>query len=1222
MAWLLRQGEVLASLDFDATLASRARRRASGEGPVGALLVPSRRLVHTIGARGPLDVAYLDADLVVLATSRIARTASRWLAGAPRPSSRPRAVPSIAGGCAPATGWRSRSEPADPVAGRLRRRRPIGNLGDLSARAVATLAEADVVACEDTRHTGRLLAAAGMRRQAAPLAPRPQRGRADGRGARPCSRWARSWRSSPTPERRSSRIPATGSSPRRRPRAPGRPVPGPSALLAALVVSGLDPSRWRFEGFLPRKGAEREERLARLAASARDERRLRVARPRRPHPGGPRRRLRPGPPGGRGARADEAPRGGVAGRSRRGARARRAGRGPGRARPRPRGRVRPRRPPVTSSCRRGRPAGRGRALPAAAAGRGLGPPRGEPPGGLCRLARRRSSPGALAAPASAPGPRRRGRYAEAVVARYYQTTPIYYVNDRPHLGTAYTTVTADALARWHRLAGDEVLLPHRDRRARPEDRRGGRGARACPRRPGPTRRASWFREAWAALGITNDDFIRTTEPRHRRAVQRFVQAIYDNGFIYKGSTRAGTASCARPTTPRTSSPRAAGARSTDAGGVAGRGELLLRASPPSPTGSSSGTTANPAGGLARDEAQRGAWLHPPGPRGHLDLPDLHRLGDPGPLGPGARRLRLVRRADQLRTAVGYGSDDERFDDVVAGGPPPHRQGHLALPLRVVAGDVHGGRHRPADRAHRPRLLARRRGEDVEVAARTRSTRSSLAEDVGVDALRYHLLRDVTLGSDGDFSYEGLIARYNADLANNLGNLLAAGGDASSARSAAAWARRRAGRARAPAGERRRRGAWRRARAAWSAVAPPTTRSSATWRLIRETNAELEEHRAVEARARDPRSTGCSATPSRRSGSWRSSPRPRSPLAAPGSGGGSASRGRRTTPGLAAAEGASLEWGGYPGGLAVEKGEPALPPAARPRGRSRRSDRRPRGPDLREAWTDTHCHLQDGYLAEPAGSPRSSPARRAPGVARAICVGTDLDSSRRATELAARWTGGSRPRTAPRGPLVDGRAAPPRRRPGGRAPGGAARDPAAGLRRSASGTRASRSASAASTTTTTTRPGRSSGPPSPSRSPLARALEPRARRPHERRLGRHPRPPPARARPRADDHPLLHRRAGRGAACLDLGAYLSFSGIVTFKKARRGPRGGAPLPGRPAPRRDRRARSSPRCRTGAGRTSPPTSRWSARRSRRCRDARRRPSPTRHRERRRRLRPPPA
>ena len=113
---------------------------------------------------------------------------------------------------------------------------------------------------------------------------------------------------------------------------------------------------------------------------------------------------------------------------------------------------------------------------------------------------------------------------------YYLTTPIYYVNDAPHVGTAYTTVNADALARWHRLLGDDVWF------MTGTDEHGAKIVEAAEAngvtpKEWTDRTSARFVEAWSRLDIGYDDFIRTTEPRHYAVVQQFLQRIYDNGFI-------------------------------------------------------------------------------------------------------------------------------------------------------------------------------------------------------------------------------------------------------------------------------------------------------------------------------------------------------------------------------------------------------------------------------------------------------------------------------------------------------------------------------------------------------------------------------------------------------------------------------------------------------------------------------------------------------------------
>ena len=119
--------------------------------------------------------------------------------------------------------------------------------------------------------------------------------------------------------------------------------------------------------------------------------------------------------------------------------------------------------------------------------------------------------------------------------RYYITTPIYYVNDVPHIGHAYTTLACDALARFMRLDGYDVQLPNRHGRAWPEDRE----VRRCRRHSIPqafTDRVSQnFRDLSKTMNFTNDDFIRTTEERHIRSCQALWLKLKERGEIYLGS---------------------------------------------------------------------------------------------------------------------------------------------------------------------------------------------------------------------------------------------------------------------------------------------------------------------------------------------------------------------------------------------------------------------------------------------------------------------------------------------------------------------------------------------------------------------------------------------------------------------------------------------------------------------------------------------------------------
>ncbi|HEX2179404.1 MAG TPA: class I tRNA ligase family protein, partial [Actinomycetota bacterium] len=114
---------------------------------------------------------------------------------------------------------------------------------------------------------------------------------------------------------------------------------------------------------------------------------------------------------------------------------------------------------------------------------------------------------------------------------FYVTTPIYYVNDVPHIGHAYTTVNADFLVRYHRLAGEKVFFltgtdEHGQKIAQAAEANGVSPIEWCDQM------VPRWRDVWERLEISYDDFIRTTEERHTRPVQELVQRLYDQGDIY------------------------------------------------------------------------------------------------------------------------------------------------------------------------------------------------------------------------------------------------------------------------------------------------------------------------------------------------------------------------------------------------------------------------------------------------------------------------------------------------------------------------------------------------------------------------------------------------------------------------------------------------------------------------------------------------------------------
>ena len=118
--------------------------------------------------------------------------------------------------------------------------------------------------------------------------------------------------------------------------------------------------------------------------------------------------------------------------------------------------------------------------------------------------------------------------------KFYLTTPIYYVNARPHIGHAYSTIAADVIARRHRLLGDDTFfLTGTDEH--------GQKVQRCARAAGiPPQQfadqvSAKFRDLWKRMGITNDDYIRTTDERHKRGVQNLCSVLEQRGAIYMGT---------------------------------------------------------------------------------------------------------------------------------------------------------------------------------------------------------------------------------------------------------------------------------------------------------------------------------------------------------------------------------------------------------------------------------------------------------------------------------------------------------------------------------------------------------------------------------------------------------------------------------------------------------------------------------------------------------------
>ena len=354
-------------------------------------------------------------------------------------------------------------------------------------------------------------------------------------------------------------------------------------------------------------------------------------------------------------------------------------------------------------------------------------------------------------------------------AKFYITTPIYYVNARPHVGHAYTTIVCDVIARRQRMLGsDTFFLTGTDEHGQKIER----SAAAAGKSPKQWTDAiaGEYRALWDRMGISYDGFIRTTDQQHVEGVQEFFRQIRDNGHIYKGSYT---------------------------GQYCVYDELYVDAPPGSPCPDCGRPTETISeenyyfklsqfqDKLEKLYEENPDFIWPETRRNEVlafvrgGLKDLSisrtsvRWGIPVPDDP-AHVLYVWFDADaNYITAIGYGSHaaraKKRFEhywpaDIHMVGkeivrfhavywPAFLMAAGLPVPKRVA---VHGWLLFEQDK------MSKSRGNIVRA--------ESVLDVLGADALRYFLLREIVFGQDGSFSFDALVQRYNSDLANDLGNL--------------------------------------------------------------------------------------------------------------------------------------------------------------------------------------------------------------------------------------------------------------------------------------------------------------------------------------------------------------------------------------------------------------------------------------------------------------------
>lgn len=350
---------------------------------------------------------------------------------------------------------------------------------------------------------------------------------------------------------------------------------------------------------------------------------------------------------------------------------------------------------------------------------------------------------------------------------FYITTPIYYVNDVPHIGTAYTTLAADVVARSRRQQGREVFF------LTGVDEHGQKVAQAAAEKNQSPQAwvdsiVSHFTDVWELLNISNDDFIRTTENRHTRVAQLFIEKLKAKDDVYLGSYEGWY--CVHDESFLLSSQLVDGAcpdchRPVDwvkeenyffrLSRYADRVLEHIEANPDfiQPESRRNEVVSFIKTGLQDQSITRTSFT----------------WGIPCPFD--ARHVTYVWFEALLNylSAIDYGTDDERFDrtwpaDWHLMGKEILRFHAVIWPAMLMAADLPLPRH---VFAHGWLTVE---GKKMSKSLGNVVRPDEIVDEYGVDAYRYYFMREFSFGIDGNFSRRTILGRYNAELANDLGNL--------------------------------------------------------------------------------------------------------------------------------------------------------------------------------------------------------------------------------------------------------------------------------------------------------------------------------------------------------------------------------------------------------------------------------------------------------------------
>jgi methionyl-tRNA synthetase len=352
--------------------------------------------------------------------------------------------------------------------------------------------------------------------------------------------------------------------------------------------------------------------------------------------------------------------------------------------------------------------------------------------------------------------------------RFYLTTAIDYVNSRPHLGTAYEKIGADVIARYKRLSGIETrFLMGNDEHSQNVFRK----AKELGLDPHAycDQMEEAFRAVWAKLSISFDDFIRTTEPRHRAAVQKMAQACYDRGDVYEGHYEGWyCVSCE--------------SFKQDKDLVDGKCAIHLTTPEWIREKNYFFRLSQYQQRLLDHCAAHPEFIQPDIRRneilrlveGGLEDISISRAGQswgiPLPFDPSSVVYVWFDALINYAAAAGYGTDDTLFEtwwpaNLHVVGKDITRFHCVVWPAMLMSAGL------PLPRQVFGHGWVHFKGQKMSKSLGTVVDPLEAADRLGADPLRLYLVKEIPYGGDGDFSWERFEERYNVDLANNLGNLV-------------------------------------------------------------------------------------------------------------------------------------------------------------------------------------------------------------------------------------------------------------------------------------------------------------------------------------------------------------------------------------------------------------------------------------------------------------------